>query len=128
MPGGRAGQTGGVTSTPEPVEITVDGPEARAALAGEFDMNATFTVEPALEAVLDEPGLERLDVDLSGLTFIDSTGMGVLLRLQEAAARRELGLTLVPAPPQVQRVFETAGLLDALPFADANRGARGFDG
>jgi anti-anti-sigma factor len=98
------------------VEIVKDGAEARAALSGEFDMNATFTVEPALERVVADPALERLTVDLSRLTFIDSTGIGVLLRLQSDAASRNVALALVPGPPEVQRVFDTAGLLESLPF------------
>jgi anti-anti-sigma factor len=101
-----------------PVEITVDGAEARAALSGDFDMNATFTVEPALERVLDEPGLAALTVDLSDLSFIDSTGMGVLMRVHSDSTSRGVELALVPGPPQVQRVFETAGLLETLPFVD----------
>jgi hypothetical protein len=40
----------------------------------------------------------------------------VLLRLQTEAADRGIALALVPGPPEVQRVFETAGLRDSLPF------------
>ena len=102
--------------SPTPIEITRSGSDARATLAGDFDMRATFTVEPALERLLDDPDVARVTVDLSGLDFIDSTGMGVLLRLQTEAADREVGLALIPGPPEVQRVFETAGLQDSLPF------------
>ena len=92
------------------MEITVDGGTRAPSLYGEFDMSATFTVEPALERVLEEPGLRRLTVDLSRLSFIDSTGIGVLLRVQQESAARGIELVLVPGPDQVQRVFETAGL------------------
>jgi anti-anti-sigma factor len=104
------------SSGPTPIEITKSGADAHAALAGDFDMAATFTVEPALERLVDDPDLARLTVDLSGLDFIDSTGIGVLLRLQTEAADRGIALALVPGPPEVQRVFETAGLRDSLPF------------
>lgn len=90
---------------------------ATAVLEGEFDMAATFTVEPALERVLEEPDVRELVVDLSRVTFVDSTGVGVLLRVHEESRRRRLELTLVPGPREVQRVFEIAGLTDALPFA-----------
>ena len=85
-------------------------------VTGEFEMARTFTVEPELERALAKPGLERLTVDLSGTTFIDSTGMGVILRLASDAETRGVELDIVPGPPEVQRVFETAGLADALPF------------
>jgi anti-anti-sigma factor len=102
---------------PPPVEVSVDGDEARAVLRGEFDMHATFTVEPALERLLEEPGVARITVDLSGLSFIDSTGIGVLLRLQREAGDRGIALALVPGPEPVHHVFVTTGLADALPFA-----------
>jgi anti-anti-sigma factor len=85
-------------------------------VTGEFEMAQTFTVEPELERALEQPGLERLTVDLSGTTFIDSTGMGVILRVANDAGARGVELDIVPGPPEVQRVFETAGLADALPF------------
>jgi anti-sigma B factor antagonist len=105
-----------VRQEPGPVEITVDGDTARAVLSGEFDMRATFTVEPALARVLEEPGLRRLVVDLSRLSFIDSTGIGVLLRVQQESAARGIELVLVPGPDHVHRVFETTGLAGSLPF------------
>jgi anti-sigma B factor antagonist len=99
------------------IKLTVDGPNAKAELAGDFDMAATFTVEPTLEGALDHPGLGALELDLSRLRFIDSTGIGVLLRVEETARERGVALSIVPAPPEVQRVFEVTGVGDALPFA-----------
>ena len=100
----------------EHIEVTTDGPRASAALHGEFDMAATFTVEPALERLLDEPGLETLTLDLSDLRFVDSTGVGVLVRLADETRERGIDLTIAPGPPEVQRVFEVSGLVDVLPF------------
>ena len=45
-----------------------------------------------------------------------ATGIGVVLRLANDAENRGVELAIVPGPPEVQRVFETAGLSDALPF------------
>jgi anti-anti-sigma factor len=80
-------------------------------------MKATFTVEPALERLIEEPGLARVTVDLAGLSFIDSTGIGVLLRLERETAARGLEFRISPGPEPVQRVFAAAGLADVLPFA-----------
>jgi anti-anti-sigma factor len=103
-------------SAPSPIEISIDGDEARAALRGEFDMKATFTVEPALERLVEEPGIARITIDLSGLSFVDSTGIGVLLRVQRETDARGIELTIAPGPHPVQRVFVTAGVADVLPF------------
>jgi anti-anti-sigma factor len=99
-----------------PIAITQDGDAVSAALAGDFDMQATFTVEPALERALETPGLRRMELDLRGLEFIDSTGIGVILRLQHEARRRGVQLHLRRGPRIVHRVFEKTGLADALPF------------
>jgi|SRR5918995_6244257 anti-sigma B factor antagonist len=99
------------------VNVTVAGDTAKAALSGAFDMAATFTVEPALERALEKPGVSALEVDLSRLRFIDSTGIGVLLRVEAEARERGVDLSIIPGPREVQRVFEMTGLSDALPFA-----------
>jgi anti-anti-sigma factor len=101
----------------EPVTIRIAGGKATAELAGDFDMQATFTIEPALEEALDAPGVSALELDLSGLHFVDSTGIGVLLRIDSEARQRGVALSIVPAPPRVQRLFEKAGVDEALPFA-----------
>ncbi len=101
----------------DPVTVTVEGQEATVALEGEFDMPATFTVEPAMEEVVARDGLDAITVDLSRLSFIDSTGIGVLMRLEEESRARGVALSIRPGPREVQRVFELAGVSDALPFA-----------
>jgi anti-sigma B factor antagonist len=124
MPEALPGQDRSVPgSRSDAVSVTVDGPTARAHLAGDFDMAATFTVEPALEQVLDRAGVNALEVDLSGLRFIDSTGIGVLLRVDAEARERGVALSIRPGPREVQRVFEATGVSDALPFAEPPDGS-----
>lgn len=89
---------------------------AAVALSGEFDMAATFTVEPALERVLETPDLRRVTLDLSAVTFVDSVGLGVVLRFAGELEARRIPLRIVPAPREVQQVFEVTGVADALPF------------
>ena len=59
----------------------------------------------------------RLTVDLSELTFTDSSGIAVLLRtwrhVQEIGGR----MLVTGAPDQARRVFQAAGLDKLIPFA-----------
>jgi len=87
-----------------------------AALAGELDMGATFVAEPALERAMDAPELESFTLDLSDVSFIDSTGIGLVLRVASDLQGRGVPLRIVPGPRRVHQVFETAGMADALPF------------
>ena len=90
--------------------------ELTVAVHGEFDMAATFAVEPTLERALESPGLRRLTLDLSGLTFIDSVGLSVVIRLAAEMEARGIGMRIVPGPRQVQLVFTSVGMASALPF------------
>jgi len=101
----------------ETIDVTVHGPPTRAVVAVDFDMQATFTIEPALEDALNRRDLSTLEVDLTQLRFVDSTGIGVLLRIDAEARERGAALTIIPPPPEVHRIFELSGVAEALPFA-----------
>ena len=96
--------------------VTTSDDEVTAVLTGEFDMPATFTTEPALEEAVERPGLRSFTLDLTGLTFIDSLGLGVVTRLAGELEARGVPMRILPGPPPVHRVFATAGLTQALPF------------
>ena len=71
----------------------------------------------ALEKLLLRPR-ERGDVvklDLSELGFMDSTGLRVLLRAQQAAERGGWEVVLTGASVPVQRLFDLSGVHAALP-------------
>ncbi len=84
-------------------------------LAGELDFATAFDVELRLERAIREA--DEVVVDLSGLEFIDSTGIRTIIEAHQAARRDGVGFRLLPGPAPVQRVFEISGLLDELPFA-----------
>ena len=63
--------------------VTVIDCEARVQLSGEFAMEASFIIEPALERMLTLPSVDRVVLDLSALSFIDSVGMSVVIRFAD---------------------------------------------
>jgi len=89
---------------------------ARLVLGGDLDMQARFLAEQALDKLLSEP-VEQLVIDLGQVTFVDSTGMGLVLEVHDRARSEGFRLRLLRGPKEVQRVFELAGLADVLPFA-----------
>src|SRR4051794_24212310 len=93
-----------------------DDRKARLVLGGELDMAARFQAEQAIDALLARP-LEQLVVVLGEVTFVDSTGMGLVLELNDRARSEGFRLRLLRGPEEVQRVFELAGVADVLPFA-----------
>jgi anti-sigma B factor antagonist len=97
------------------VEASRDGDAAVVVLAGEFDLATVESVREALTRAITEPR-QRLIVDLSGVTFIDSSGLHAILETQKLCRDAGRTLTIRPGPPNVQQVFDLTNLLDYLPF------------
>jgi anti-anti-sigma factor len=87
----------------------------RLMLSGELDLASTPLLEEAVSS-LDGEGISAVVLDLSRLSFMDSTGVRATLDTHELCERRGYRFSLVPGPAQVQRLFELTGLLDVLPF------------
>lgn len=77
-------------------------------LGGELDI---FSAEP-LRHSLRELDERPIHVDLSGLRFIDSTGLSILLSGRQHAQRSGTALRLHGATCQVHDVLERTGLLE----------------
>ena len=83
-------------------------------LFGELDLSCEDQFEKAVDTV--QSG--RLVIDLRALTFIDSSGLRMLLRTWQRSHRDGFTLEIVGVRDQVARVFRITGLDDALPMAD----------
>ena len=90
------------------------------ALAGELDMAATFKLEPELDRLLDAPDLRRLECDLAGVSFVDSSGLGLLLALRERAHDRGIAMTVVSVSAPVRRILDVSGMGAVLTDAEAS--------
>ena len=63
-----------------------------------------------LDRQIDAALPRKLTLDLSGLTFTDSSGIAVILRTYRRMSQLRGGMTVVHAPDQARRVFRAAGL------------------
>ncbi len=77
-------------------------------LAGELDLYNASTVREALLACCAETP-ERLIVDLSGVKFIDSTALGVLIEARTRLPNRQSFLLAAPGL-ETRRALEISGL------------------
>jgi anti-sigma B factor antagonist len=80
---------------------------------GELDLGTVETLRAALDAVEDAG---RLVLDLRGLSFIDSTGLHLLVELHERAQHDGFQLTLVAPAAPANKAIQLSGLDQALPF------------
>lgn len=100
------------------IDISRQGAITTIALSGAWDLAERDTVRDAFQSALARHPI-RVVLDLSRLTFMDSTGVHGVLGLAHRAARLQIDLVLVPGPPAVQRLFDLCQLSDCFALAHA---------
>ena len=76
---------------------------------GELDLRVTPELQDRIDSAI-EGGAERIVVDLSGVTFVDSMALGVLLGAVNRLRRRGGIVRLVVPSPDLRRIFEISHL------------------
>jgi anti-anti-sigma factor len=102
-------------SEPFHVDVKPERDQVTVAPRGELDTATVGAVEQELRRLHDS-GFRTIVLDLGGLSFIDSSGLHLVIRWAAEASRDSFRFELEPGQPQVQRLFELAALIDELPF------------
>lgn len=87
------------------------------ALRGELDLSTVDKLQSELRR-LEAASPPLLVLDLSKLTFLDSTGLRCVLTADERARESGRRLVIVRGPEPVQRVFEITRLHERLEIVD----------
>lgn len=87
-------------------------------VTGELDMVTWAELKAAVVLLCRTPAT-GLVIDLSGVEFMDSSGVRAILSARGLCESNGMTFGLVRGPPQVQRIFEIVGLHETLPFVDA---------
>jgi anti-anti-sigma factor len=100
------------------IESLLDGDTRTLQLSGELDLATAPILEQALEEALAGEG--RIVLDLRQLTFIDSTGIAILINTIELAKQgRDIRFQPSTAPA-VTRVLALTGVQERLPLLDSS--------
>jgi anti-sigma B factor antagonist len=92
-------------------------------VVGEIDMATAPELAAAIASA--EDGVQRVVVDLTEVTFLDSSALNTLVHCQRKLAEREIGLRVVsPADRVVRRVFEITRLIGPLNVVESLDDAR----
>ena len=81
---------------------------------GEFDVCGANEFRGIVDRELDETGAKHILLNLQGVDFIDSSGLGVILGRYKRIAQLGGKMLAVHLEPNVQRIFELAGLMKIL--------------
>jgi len=103
---------------PDLLRITVEPlDEARlVCAAGEIDLSTVAALRHEVDAAREESVTVLLD--LSGVTFIDSTGLHLLLEASQSSALSDWAFFVVRPSEVVQRLIEVSGTADLLMMVD----------
>jgi anti-sigma B factor antagonist len=106
------------------VDESVDETTHVVSLRGEIDALTAPRLGSRLFGLADE-GIRGVVVDLSEVTFIDSTGIGVLLNALNHFTSRHAQMVLVCPTARVMRPFEITGLTNVLSVYESREQALG---
>ena len=98
-----------------------DPPSATVVLDGEIDIATSPAIRRFLMTAISG-GNVQLAVDMSGVTFIDASGIGVLVAAANRARQAGGGLSLLAPSPQVRWLLDVLHLDAILPAAQRSRG------
>jgi anti-sigma B factor antagonist len=97
------------------VEHRRDGVSHTLGLEGELDLATCSVLDAAIQSLCAD-GAEEIVLDLSELSFVDSSGLRTVLTAIKLCEEHRCEFALTSARPQAQRLFSVSGLLDRLPF------------
>lgn len=79
-------------------------------LEGELDHCSADRVRASLEALIADQNIKRLVIDLKKLTFMDSSGIGVIIGRYRTLSRRNGSVAVRGPSAAVDRIFQMSGL------------------
>ena len=93
------------------IEKKLNGESATLVVVGRLDTQTAPELEKELQAVL--PGLKDLSFDMTGLEYISSAGLRVILKAQKAM-NEQGAMKLTGVNDSIMEVFDITGFLDIL--------------
>jgi len=91
-------------------------------VAGEADLYTTPKLKDAVVDLIAQ-GRTRLAVNLAGLDYLDSTGLGVLVGSFKRVREKGGTLVLVAPQPRIRKVFEITRLVNVFDIFDSEEQA-----
>ncbi|UOF92925.1 anti-sigma F factor antagonist [Fodinisporobacter ferrooxydans] len=87
-------------------------------MSGELDHHTAELVRNRVDQELGGRECQHMILNLSGLTFMDSSGLGVILGRYKRVTQGGGRMAITNVDPQIRRLFEMAGLLKIIQFYD----------
>lgn len=79
-------------------------------LSGELDHRCAAAIREELDALIEQTDAHRLVFDLKGLTFMDSSGIGMMIGRYKRMRVRGGTMGVIPGDARIERMMELSGL------------------
>ncbi|HVL32635.1 MAG TPA: STAS domain-containing protein [Actinomycetota bacterium] len=99
------------------VNVRKNGATSEVSVTGDLDLVTAPELSAALNEAVQHCSAESLILDLSGITFMDSSGLRVLLRTADACKSTGVFLYLTGVTPQIQKLLTLAGVAEWFDYA-----------
>ena len=83
---------------------------------GELDHSVAETVRNQLDLYLEKVQPERVVLDMKGLTFMDSTGVGLIIGRYKKLFAKRVPLGIVNPNPQIDKIIRINGNYNIIPL------------
>ena len=92
------------------LSLKKEGDKLTVTMRGELDQDAAEGVRERLERELDDERIIRIEFDMRGVDFMDSSGVGVILGRYRRLQKRGGGMEIKNAPRNVERILRMSGV------------------
>jgi len=93
----------------EITEIIEENDICKISIVGEMDINSYLIVKEKLDEILEEK-IVNIEINCENLSYIDSTGIGVLIGILKKIKKEEKQISIVNAKSNIKRLFNITGL------------------
>ena len=90
-------------------------------LSGEIDHHAAQSLRREIDAQIDDRLPELLTLDFSGVSFMDSSGIAVVMRALKRMRAMGGSAAIKNVPPQAKKVFTAAGIFRIVPLEEGEK-------
>jgi stage II sporulation protein AA (anti-sigma F factor antagonist) len=84
-------------------------------LIGELDENSAVYSRTTLDKLFNDTNYKQVIIDLSGLEFMDSTGIGVLIGRYKKLKNNKIPIYICNPSNHIEKIFKLSGLYEIMP-------------
>ena len=91
-------------------------------LEGEIDHHSAQYIRESVDMAFDPTDCRQMIFDFSGVTFMDSSGIGMIIGRYKNAKKRGGTISIAGMSPEIGRIFQISGLakiIDSYPSVEA---------